>query len=240
MSDRHESSTQTVVLWDFDGTIAERPGHWSSCMIDVLEPLWSDHGLTVDSLEPFLRTGFPWQDTSMDRTHLIDADEWWQELGTVLRAAYLSAAVPESVVDDAVAQVRTRFADPTTWRVIPGAEDALSALQRDGARQAVLSNHVPELPSIVDALGLGGYFETVFTSATIGFEKPHPGIFSHALDTLGHPDDVWLIGDNPIADVQGATASGIRAVLVEGSYLANGGVSHAEAVRIIRSESRAA
>jgi putative hydrolase of the HAD superfamily len=124
--------------------------------------------------------------------------------------------------------------------VIPGATEALSALQREGVTQAVLSNHVPELPAIVDALGLAGYFDTVFTSATIGFEKPHPGIFGHALDAFGHPDDVWLIGDNPVADVEGATAAGIRAVLVEGSYLVNGGVSHAEAVRIIRAGALAA
>ncbi|HWD61814.1 MAG TPA: HAD-IA family hydrolase [Humibacter sp.] len=234
------SRAETVVFWDFDGTIAERPGHWSSCMLDVLEPLWNDHDLTIDTFEPYLRTGFPWQDTTLDRTHLTEADAWWRALGTVLRSAYLSAGVPESVVDLAVAAVRERFSDTSTWRVIPGATEALSALQREGVTQAVLSNHVPELPAIVDALGLAGYFDTVFTSATIGFEKPHPGIFAHALDAFGHPDDVWLIGDNPVADVEGATAAGIRAVLVEGSYLVNGGVSHAEAVRIIRAGALAA
>ena len=144
----------TVVFWDFDGTIAERPGHWSSCMLDVLQPLFVDHGFTVETFEPYLRTGFPWQDTTIDRTHLTAPDAWWRELGAVMRSAYLAAGVPEGVVDEAVAGVRARFADPTTWRVSPGAIAALAALQRDGIVQAVLSNHVPELPAIVDALGL--------------------------------------------------------------------------------------
>jgi putative hydrolase of the HAD superfamily len=228
--------SRTVVLWDFDGTIAERPGHWSSCMLDVLEPRWPEHGLDVDSLEQYLRTGFPWQDTTVDRRHLVDPDAWWAYLDPVLSSAYLRAGVPERVIADAVAGVRLRFGDPSAWRVIPAATDALTALQRAGARQSVLSNHVPELPQIIDALGLGAYFERVFTSAAIGWEKPNPGIFAHALLELGNPGDVWLIGDNPVADVQGATAAGIRAVLVEGSYLDNGGVTHAEAVRILSSE----
>lgn len=227
--------SHTVVLWDFDGTIAERPGHWSSCMIDVLERLMPGSGLAAADIEVHLRTGFPWQDTTVDRRHLTDPDAWWAALQPVLRAAYLRAGVPDALVDDAASAVRLRFGDVSTWRVIDGATDALSALRAAGARQAVLSNHVPELPQLVDALGLGGFFDRVFTSAAIGWEKPHPQIFAHALAELGHPAETWLIGDNPVADVQGATAAGIRAVLVEGSYLVNGGVTHAEAVRIIRS-----
>jgi len=230
-SEESRGLASTVVFWDFDGTIAERPGHWSSCMLDALEPFWPQHGLTVDTLEVHLRTGFPWQDTSVDRRHLTQPDAWWGALETVLRAAYLNAGIPEHVVDDAVAGVRPRFHATETWRVIPGARDALGRLQNAGVRQAVLSNHVPELPLIVDALGLGGFFERVFTSAAIGWEKPHPGIFEYALTEFGHPRDVWLIGDNPVADVEGATAVGIRPVLVEGSYLHNGGVSRASAVR---------
>ncbi|QDZ13790.1 HAD family hydrolase [Humibacter ginsenosidimutans] len=233
MNDPLPDRTRTMVLWDFDGTIAERPGHWSSCMLDALEPVWPQHGHTVDSLELFLRTGFPWQDTTVDRRHLTEPDAWWAAIDQVVRAAYLRAGVPEQVVDPAVAGVRPRFRDPATWRVIPEARDAISRLSAAGVRQAVLSNHVPELEQIVRALGLSDHFERVFTSAAIGWEKPHPGIFEHALRELGRPGDVWLIGDNPVADVQGATAAGIHAVLVEGSYLDNGGITHADAVGVV-------
>ncbi|MHA7986479.1 HAD family hydrolase [Rathayibacter sp. CAU 1779] len=229
----------TVVFWDFDGTIAERPGHWSSCMVDVLRHVQPDSVLTVEALEVHLRHGFPWQDTTVDRTHLVRPDDWWRAIDVVLRAAYLAAGVPASVVDDAVAGVRQRFRDPVTWRVIPEAATAIEALHEAGARQAVLSNHVPELPEIVDGLGLGGHFERVFTSAAIGWEKPNAGIFRHALREFGHPDDVWLIGDNPVADVEGAAAAGIRPVLVQGSYIVNDGVTHAQAVRVIRDGIRA-
>jgi putative hydrolase of the HAD superfamily len=229
----------TVVLWDFDGTLAERPGLWSACMLEALEPVWPGNGLEAGEFDQHLRAGFPWHDTTVDRRHLTEPDDWWRALHDVLRAAYLGVGVPDTLVESAVAQVRPTFNDASGWRLIEGAADALAALKASGARQAVLSNHVPELPLIVDALGIGGYFERVFTSAAIGWEKPHPEIFAYALAELGHPSDAWLVGDNPVADVQGATAAGIGAVLVNGSYLRNGGVTHAEAVDIIRAGARA-
>lgn len=229
---------RTVVLWDFDGTLAERPGLWSACMLAALEPVWPDSGLDAAAFDEHLRAGFPWQDTTIDRRHLTEPDAWWGALHEVLRSAYLGVGVPDHVADRAVARVRPTFGDVSDWRLVAGATDALAELHAAGVRQAVLSNHVPELPDLVEALGLGGFFDRVFTSAAIGWEKPHPQIFAHALEELGHPSDVWLVGDNPVADVQGATAAGIRAVLVEGSYLVNGGVTHAEAVRIILDGSR--
>ena len=56
--------------------------------------------------------------------------------------------------------------------------------------------------------------ETIHTSASTGFEKPHPRAFELALEAAGHPDTVWMVGDNPIADVQGAQRLGIPAILV--------------------------
>jgi len=54
----------------------------------------------------------------------------------------------------------------------------------------------------------------VLSSATIGYEKPHPEAFRLALEAVGHPRQVWMIGDNPVADVGGAEAAGLRAILV--------------------------
>ena len=78
------------------------------------------------------------------------------------------------------------------------------------------SNHVPELPEIVARLGLARYSEAVFTSAETGFETPHPEAFAKARATLGDPASIWMIEDNPVADVAGARAAGMPAVLVRG------------------------
>jgi FMN phosphatase YigB (HAD superfamily) len=78
----------------------------------------------------------------------------------------------------------------------------------------IVSNHVPELPQLVDALGLGGLVDRVFSSALTGYEKPHPQAYLHALRECGRPAARWMVGNNPLADVAGAEAVGIPAILV--------------------------
>ena len=93
---------------------------------------------------------------------------------------------------------------------------ALKQLQDVGWTHVILSNHVPELPDIVTTLGLSPYITRIFTSALLGYEKPHPQAFRYVLDELHNPAVVWMIGDNPEADIAGAEASGIPAILVRG------------------------
>ena len=73
----------------------------------------------------------------------------------------------------------------------------------------------PEDP--LAGLGLGDRFEAVLNSAATGFEKPHPRAFALALASAGQPRVAWMIGDNPVADVGGAVAAGLRAILVRTS-----------------------
>jgi putative hydrolase of the HAD superfamily len=67
----------------------------------------------------------------------------------------------------------------------------------------------------------------------LGIEKPNSAIFAHALDVSNAGADVWMVGDNPIADVQGAEQVGIRAILADGVYPDSRGVTIAEAARLI-------
>ena len=78
----------------------------------------------------------------------------------------------------------------------------------------IVSNHVPELRRLVSAVGLADHFDEILTSASVGFEKPHPGIFRRALGLAGSPRTAHMVGDNPTADVQGARAVGLPAILV--------------------------
>jgi FMN phosphatase YigB (HAD superfamily) len=83
-----------------------------------------------------------------------------------------------------------------------------------------LSSHTPELPALVDALGLTELVEQTSMSAAIGAEKPSPAIFELALGSAGlmAASDAWMIADNPIADIQGAHNVGIRVLLADGAY----------------------
>jgi len=45
--------------------------------------------------------------------------------------------------------------------------------------------------------------------------------------------DVWMIGDNPVADVQGARNAGIRAIFADGAYPDSNGMTVLEASHYI-------
>ena len=63
-------------------------------------------------------------------------------------------------------------------------------------------------------LGLDALVDVVWSSAVTGYDKPHPEAFRRALAELGWPSTVWMVGDNPRADVDGAEAVGIPAILI--------------------------
>ena len=93
---------------------------------------------------------------------------------------------------------------------------ALHELSSRGWTHLILSNHVPELPEILDNLGLDGSFFRVFNSGEGGNEKPHPQAFNSVLETVVGAEAAWMVGDSLAADVRGAEAVGLPAVLVRG------------------------
>jgi putative hydrolase of the HAD superfamily len=109
---------------------------------------------------------------------------------------------------------RRLYVDPKIgWELFGDTLPALERLSQAGWTHAILSNHVPELRQIVAALGLDDVVSFLSCSAETGYEKPHAQAFASVLDPL-RPSEAWMIGDNVVADVLGAQAGGIPAVLV--------------------------
>ncbi|GAB1689941.1 HAD family hydrolase [Krasilnikovia sp. M28-CT-15] len=204
-----------VVFWDFDGTLAQRPGMWSACLLECLaETSGPELVIGRDEIRPFLQTGFRWHHHDRGHEHLVDADAWWAELEPLLATALRGAGVATARAREAAQLVRLRFTEADKWVVFPGARACLRATARAGWRNAILSNHVPELDRLVTQLGLASDVDTVFSSSVVGWEKPHPEFFRRALRAMGEPPRRWMIGDNPVADIAGAEAVGIPALLV--------------------------
>jgi len=204
-----------VVLWDFDGTLAWREGLWAGCVLEVLDEHSRDHGVTLDRLRAALRGRFPWHAPDKPHLELRGADAWWEPIERVIAVALGDVGVEARQARALAPAVRERFIDGSRgWQAFEDTAPALAAASDAGWRNVVLSNHVPELSSLVVALGLDELIEEVFTSALIGYEKPHPEAFRLVLRACGSPDRVWMIGDNIEADVRGAEAVGVPAILV--------------------------
>lgn len=202
-----------VVLFDFDGTLAHRPGMWSQCVLEVLDDLIPDHEMSIEDVRPHLRDGFPWHRSDQPHPQLNESEGWWRHVGTVFAQAFRALGVDEGRVSEGVAAVRSRYCDPSGFQLFPDTIPALRALRTRGWSTVILSNHVPELQSIVDGVGLGRLVDDTLSSASTGYEKPHPEAFYLGLRGMD-ASAAWMVGDNPVADVRGAEAVGIRAILV--------------------------
>lgn len=208
-----DARTPELVVFDFDGTLAHRPGMWSQCLLDVLDRHHPGHGVGIDQLRPHVRGRFPWHEPDRAHPELNDPDDWWHAVGTLLVDACRAVEVDVGGGDEVRRAFREHYCDPTRFHLYSDTLAALGLVSSAGVRTAILSNHVPELASIVAHHGLDALVDEVITSALIGVEKPHPEAFAAALGDVP-PERAWMIGDNPVADVRGAEAVGMRSVLV--------------------------
>jgi putative hydrolase of the HAD superfamily len=102
---------------------------------------------------------------------------------------------------------------PATLRLTPRVEEMLEYWAKV-ARLAVVSNFfMPGWPQqVLEANGLGKYFEFVVDSAMIGAKKPEPKIYLEALRLAGvTPAKVLFIGDDYQRDVVAPRMHGMQA-----------------------------
>ena len=79
-------------------------------------------------------------------------------------------------------------------------------------RLGIVSNYPfgPVVTGSLARLGIADCFETVIVSGEVGWSKPHPEIFTMALKAMdADPARTVFVGDNPVADMQGAKAAGM-------------------------------
>jgi putative hydrolase of the HAD superfamily len=207
---------ERLLIWDFDGTLAHRRGEtgWSILLAEALDAEEPGHGHSADTFRPHLRDGFPWHRPEVAHPELCEAGAWWASVRPVLARAYEAAGYATARAVELAETAQRLYVDPSVgWTLFEDTTSALEQFAGDGWTHTILSNHVPELREIVAGLGLEELVADISCSAETGYEKPHPRAFASVLDRF-QPAEVWMVGDNVVADVIGAEAVGIPAVLV--------------------------
>ena len=69
---------QKLILWDFDGTLADCPGLWRGAVMGVLDKHESGHNVQMEQIRPFLRDGFLWHKPEETHCQINNADAWWK------------------------------------------------------------------------------------------------------------------------------------------------------------------
>jgi putative hydrolase of the HAD superfamily len=103
-----------------------------------------------------------------------------------------------------------------TWFVPrPGAEAVLRELADRGMPTALISMCAPDTPALWRATPLAGLIDVEVFSCEVGLRKPDPEIYLAATARLGvDPADCLYVGDGSYAELSGATAVGMHAVLI--------------------------
>jgi putative hydrolase of the HAD superfamily len=205
------------IFWDFDGTLAHRDGLWSSALRDAIRHHLPTFEVTIETLDLHLRHGFPWHTPEVEHSHILSNQAWWDALSPVFARALAALGIGVNEQLPIVASVKTEYLRLDAWRVSAGADAVLETLSREGWTHILISNHVPELPGLVAALGLAPHFERVFCSAELGVEKPNPAFLSRILASLGSYGSAWVVGDNIRADIGAANAAGLPSILIGSS-----------------------
>ncbi len=97
--------------------------------------------------------------------------------------------------------------------VMPNADKMLDYINEKGIRSAVISNLLWSGEALMERLNRllpRNQFEFVMTSSDYFLRKPNRILFDIALQKSGlSADEVWYCGDNPKADIEGASQVGI-------------------------------
>jgi putative hydrolase of the HAD superfamily len=177
------------------------------------------HGLALspERLEEGFRRGFaaapplafsPLPPATLDRHER----QWWY---CIVAAAFHEAGappIPESLFDELFAH----YASAAAWRCYDETLPVLRHLRARRYRLGLISNFDSRLSAVAAGLGIASHLDAIIPSAVVGVAKPDPAIFHVALGALGVlPREALHVGDSYTADVQGARAAGLEAVLVD-------------------------
>ncbi len=200
-----------AVLLDVGDTMVRPDPSWR----DVYAGVFGKHGIEASAAQ--FETAFreAWKEWAQEGPFEASEEASFQRLMELDRLVFGRLGYPD-LPEAFFREVDQAFRRRSAFYVFPDVIPALEAMRAAGLRLAVVSNWGWAAPELLQTLELARHFEVLSISARVGFQKPHPAIFEHALELLGvAPWEALHVGDDPSADVLGARRAGIEAVLID-------------------------
>jgi putative hydrolase of the HAD superfamily len=224
-----------LVFFDVGDTLMRPDPSWAEIYLRVCRA----HGIDAspEALGTALREALAGEAWNTEGPFEATAEASWARI-LVFDRAVMAALGHRDVPESFFRALEAAFAARDAWHVFPDVVPSLEALAAAGVRRAVISNWLWGAPDLLHALELASRFEELVISARVGYQKPNPGIFRHALEVTGvAPEAALHVGDSYAADVVGASGVGISPVLIdrdgriEGSAVSEPGGPRAPVVR---------
>jgi len=102
---------------------------------------------------------------------------------------------------------------PTKTNLFPDAHETLEYLSAKYTLHLISNGFLESTTIKIGGTDIGKYFENVIISEVVGYNKPHKGIFEHAVNLAGATiEESLMIGDSLEADIYGALNFGMDAI----------------------------
>lgn len=210
-----------AILFDLDQTLID----W-----ELAEPWESHQGRRLKRVYEAAQSVHPLGDVDPEGfflafTHHM-GEAWVEGLRTMHPPSFLrvlvdtihSFGVPEDKIDLAAIELAYDWQHIEGERAYPDVLEVLPELREQGIQLGIITNSSQPMgwrDRELEAVGLLPLFPGCrLSAADVGYLKPHPAIFAHALKLMGvRPEEAVFVGDNLQADIQGAQGLGMHAVL---------------------------
>lgn len=203
--------TPKWIFFDIDNTLFD----FSKASLESLRLLYDE--------SPDLRNAFPTREAFIDEFHIHNSLMWQLHERGEITSGFLRperfrlTLFPERHDDKAIALASAldiRYLDILGGMecVCPGAFDLLDRLKGKYLIGALTNGFTYVQYKKLRSTGLDRYLQRMVISDEIGIQKPDTRLFRYAEQAVGaSPEEIIMIGDNPLSDVQGALSAGWRA-----------------------------
>jgi putative hydrolase of the HAD superfamily len=150
------------------------------------------------------------QAVSQDLTHL--EYDWWR---TVAQRSFERVGALEQLpdFDGFFRPLFTYFETAAPWIIYPDTLQTLEMLKALEIELAIISNFDSRLYSVLEALGIAHWFQSITISTQVGAAKPEAEIFEAAIAKHPYlPTQAWHVGDSWSEDYEGSTAAGLQGI----------------------------
>lgn len=178
-----------LLLCDLDDTLANRQALFEAWALSFLAEAGRDPG---------------------ELSWLLELDDH----GFTPRDAFFAQVIERFVLEESLHDLSERYHRDyiLSFRCARDVVTALDRARRAGYKIAIVTNGATRAQTAkVTAAGLDDLVDACCVSEAEGYWKPAPELFRRAAELCEEPlDGAWMVGDNPVTDIGGAWALGLR------------------------------
>jgi HAD superfamily hydrolase (TIGR01509 family) len=189
-------------------------GHMLACLVDVYGTLleYNYHGIWAErasmaGVEPEV-----WNDAYGRIVPTLGVGQ--MSMAEAFAVALRTCGVPPR--DELVRRMVSRDHEMllATAKLYPDSMPFLELLRSRGIAISIVSNCNEHTRALLISLGIAAISDSLVLSCEVGWIKPSPLIFRHALEQLGVPGSSALFVDDQLAFCAGSEALGIKGVQI--------------------------